>query len=196
MIRLLSLLNFVAVWFHNSKARRFVECEESVKFTRNAFVYNHGDKKNIKLGSHVLIDGIIECYEKGELIVGDFSYIGRARVFAAHCVDIGKGVYISDGVVVMDSDLHPISGRKRYDDLVAWRRDGVFPDVYTDIIYKKTVLADFVWVGANVSILKGVTIGEGAIIAAGSVVTKDVEAWTIVGGNPAKLIREIPEHER
>ena len=50
--------------------------------------------------------------------------------------------------------------------------------------------------GARVIILKGVTIGEGSIVGAGSVVTKDVPDWTIVGGNPAKIIRVIPENER
>ena len=48
-----------------------------------------------------------------------------------------------------------------------------------------------VWIGMNVIILKGVTIGEGAIVAAGSVVTKDVPDWTLVGGNPAKIIKNL-----
>jgi len=50
-----------------------------------------------------------------------------------------------------------------------------------------------VWIGMNCIILKGVIIGEGSIVAAGSVVTKNVLPWTIVGGNPAKVIKEIPE---
>ena len=52
------------------------------------------------------------------------------------------------------------------------------------------------WVGLNAIILRGVEIGEGAVVAAGSVVIKNVPAWTIVGGNPAHVIREIPMEER
>lgn len=54
---------------------------------------------------------------------------------------------------------------------------------------KSVVIEDFVWCGANVMILPGVTIGEGAIIGAGSVVTKDVPKCAIVGGNPAKILK-------
>ena len=57
-------------------------------------------------------------------------------------------------------------------------------------------ICDKVWIGFNSIILSGVTVGEGAVAAAGSVVTKDVPSWTIVGGNPAKIIREIPVNER
>lgn len=54
---------------------------------------------------------------------------------------------------------------------------------------KKVTIEDFVWCGANVTILAGVTVGEGAIIAAGSVVTRDVPKYAIVAGNPAKVIK-------
>lgn len=52
-------------------------------------------------------------------------------------------------------------------------------------------IKDYAWISYNVCILKGVTIGEGAIVGAGSVVTKDVPDWTVVAGNPAKIIRYI-----
>jgi acetyltransferase-like isoleucine patch superfamily enzyme len=58
------------------------------------------------------------------------------------------------------------------------------------IILKGVVIGDFVWCGANVTIIPGVSIGEGAIIAGGAVVTKNVEKYKIVGGNPAKVIGE------
>lgn len=66
------------------------------------------------------------------------------------------------------------------------------------IINKKVVIEDFVWVGANVTILPGIKVGEGAIVAAGSVVIKDVEKGKIVGGNPANIIglRNMEEFSR
>ncbi len=54
------------------------------------------------------------------------------------------------------------------------------------------VIADKVWLGMNVTVLKGVTIGEGSVVAAGSIVTKNVPPWTLVAGNPARIIRELP----
>ena len=56
---------------------------------------------------------------------------------------------------------------------------------------KPIIIHSNVWIGMNCIILKGVTIGQGAIVAAGSVITKDVPPWTIVGGNPARAIKEI-----
>ncbi|MCZ8192279.1 MAG: DapH/DapD/GlmU-related protein, partial [Microcystis sp. LE19-338.1B] len=60
-----------------------------------------------------------------------------------------------------------------------------------DIQSAPVVIEDHVWIGFNVGILKGVTIGKGAIIGAGSVVTKDVEPFTVVAGNPAKIIKRL-----
>lgn len=67
------------------------------------------------------------------------------------------------------------------------------PNKRDDIYVAPIILEDNVWVGSNATILKGVTIGEGAIVAAGSVVKKDVPAYTIVGGNPAVEIRKLSE---
>jgi acetyltransferase-like isoleucine patch superfamily enzyme len=161
----------------------------------HALIYNHGRRENIQVGIGVVIDGTLECYHNGKLSIGEYSYIGRARIYSAANVTIGKGVLISDHVIIMDSDLHPISGKRRYEDLKQWH-EGVFPDVYTGIPSKPVKIDDFVWVGANCVVLKGINIGEGAIIGAGSVVTKDVPPYTIVAGNPARIIREIPVDER
>jgi acetyltransferase-like isoleucine patch superfamily enzyme len=161
----------------------------------NAVVYNHATRADIEFGDGVLLDGTVECYRRGKLSIGEFSYVGRSRVFAAENVRISKGVYISDYTVIFDSDLHPISGSKRFRDLKDWNK-GKFPDVYTNIVSKPVDIGDYAWIGALCVVGKGVTIGEGAIVGAGSVVTKDVPAYTIVAGNPARIIREIPADER
>ena len=64
-----------------------------------------------------------------------------------------------------------------------------------DLVTKPITIKDNVWVATGAIVLPGVTIGEGAVVAAGAVVTKDVEPWTVVGGNPAKMIkkRELKE---
>jgi len=171
----------------------FVEKPFTVTFRSE--IINHGKKENIKIGKFVIVDGTLECYAKGSLTIGDHTFIGRCRIFAAHKITIGKRVLISDNVVIMDSNLHPISAKKRGLISEAWA-NGHFPDVYTGIPYARVNISDDVWIGANAVILKGITIGEGVIIGAGSVVTKDVPPYTIVAGNPARIIREIPLDER
>ena len=67
------------------------------------------------------------------------------------------------------------------------------PENRADVHPKPIHIEDKAWLGSNVTVLPGVTIGEGAIVAAGAVVTKDVESNTIVGGVPAKIIKRISD---
>jgi acetyltransferase-like isoleucine patch superfamily enzyme len=117
----------------------------------------------------------------------------NGSLIAAQNISIGDDVLISWGVTVVDHNSHAISFSERAEDVTNWRLGK------KDWAHVKTApikISNKVWIGFNSIILKGVTIGEGAIVGAGSVVTKDVPAWTIVAGNPAKIIREIPEDER
>lgn len=93
----------------------------------------------------------------------------NANIACYHEVTIGNGTVISENVTIRDDDGHTVLGRKSHG---------------------RIEIGDNVWIGLNVIILKNVVIGEGAIVAAGSVVTKDVAPATLVGGNPARLIRE------
>lgn len=90
-------------------------------------------------------------------------------------VEIGNSCKIAWDVIIMDSDLHPIEGKV--------------------LENKPVIIEDHVWIGCRAIILKGVRIGKGAIIAAGSVVTKDIPAYTIAVGVPARVItmRSITE---
>ena len=91
-------------------------------------------------------------------------------------ISIGHHVVISEGVVLRDSDNHSIQ------DMEAISSD-------ESAVIAPIVIGDHVWIGMNVIVLKGVTIGEGAIVAAGSVVNKDIPPHCLVAGVPAKVVK-------
>jgi acetyltransferase-like isoleucine patch superfamily enzyme len=169
---------------------------EKLRVTDQARCYNHsGDPRRIMIGRGVVIDGIIQCCERGNISIGDFSFIGRSRIYCAEWVQIGDGVLISDGVAIMDSDLHSRNASQRMAQARSWA-DGASLDSYSGVRSMKVVIGSHAWIGFGACVLKGVTLGEGCIVGAGSVVTADVPAWTIVAGNPARVIGALADHER
>jgi len=106
---------------------------------------------------------------------------------------LGKGVFINAGCQFQDQGGVTIGdgtlvGPKT---VIATLNHHQNPQKRANLLPKPVVIGKSVWIGANVTILPGVTIGDGAIIAAGAVVTKDVAPNTIVGGVPAKFIKNI-----
>lgn len=107
--------------------------------------------------------------------IGDYSGLGiNCRLYGP--VSLGKHVMMGPDVIIITSNHK--SDRL---DIPMTEQGGTGPD--------PVVIGDDVWIGTRVIILPGVTIGHGAVLAAGAVVTKDVRPYAIVGGNPAKLIR-------
>ena len=102
-------------------------------------------------------------------------------------VVIGDRVLISHGVNIHDHIAHSLSADERHKHFVEIVTAG-HPINLLNVSSKSIVIEDDTWIGFNATILKGVTIGKGAIVGACSVVTKDVPAYTIVVGNPAKII--------
>lgn len=127
------------------------------------------------------------------LVIGDRTFIGNSTIVIARRVEIGDDVLIAWGCTIVDHDSHSIRFSERMHDATEWqagRKD------WTDVAVVPVTIGNRVWIGLNVIILKGVAIGEGAVVAAGSVVTHDVPPWTIVAGNPARLVRELAPDER
>jgi acetyltransferase-like isoleucine patch superfamily enzyme len=114
----------------------------------------------------------LECWPGARIAIGNGTYLNRnTEVVAAQSVTIGRDCKIARDVIIMDTDQHEIPG--------------------TDMKAKPVHIGDHVWIGSRAIVLKGVTIGPGAVVAAGSVVTKDVPARAIVAGIPAKVVREM-----
>lgn len=112
-------------------------------------------------------------------------------------IKLGKNVFINAGCQFQDQGGITIGdntlvGPKT---VIATLNHHQNPDKRANLIPKPVKIGNKVWIGANVTILPGVTIGDGAIIAAGAVVNKDVEKNTIVGGVPAKKIKEVDLEE-
>ncbi len=147
----------------------------------------------ISIGEHSQIAGsLIFDKENASISIGNRVFMSGTLI-AAQSIELGDDILIAWGITVVDHNSHSISFSKRSNDVVNWR-SGIKD--WTHVTIAPVKISNKVWIGFNSIILKGVTIGEGAVVAAGSVVTKDVPPWTIVAGNPARVIREIPEHER
>ena len=112
----------------------------------------------------------VKIFEGGKLFLGSGYSNAGLQIRCKHSIRIGKNVAIAKDVVIMDSDAHEI----KYDGYV---------------MSKGVCLEDNVWIGTRAMILKGVTIGDGSIVAAGAVVTKDVPPHSMVAGIPAKVIK-------
>lgn len=134
--------------------------------------------ENIEIGDRVYIghQTILKGYYLGEMIIGGGTWIGQQCFFhSAGTIRIGSNVGIGPGVKIITS-FHTEEGREK-------------PILHSRIEFRAVVLEDDVDLGVGAIILPGVTIGQGAQVGAGSVVTRDVPAYAVVAGCPARLIR-------
>lgn len=113
-----------------------------------------------------------------------------SKIWSGESIKIGNNVLISHNVNIIDSNSHELNYLERADGYVNLITKG-HPKEKGSIKTKPIVIEDYAWINFNSIILKGVTVGKGAIIAAGSVVTNDVPPFTLVAGNPAVIIKKI-----
>jgi acetyltransferase-like isoleucine patch superfamily enzyme len=173
---------------------------DSFKLILNAPIKN---KIYLKVGDDTLLSCIVTFESvSGEVIVGDRTFVGNSQIICRNRVIIDDDVFIAWGCTLYDHDSHSIDYKEREKDiqqqLIDFREGKSFIENKNwDVVISKPIkICSNAWIGMNCIILKGVTIGKGAIVGAGSVVTKDVPAWTIVGGNPAKVLKEVPDNLR
>jgi acetyltransferase-like isoleucine patch superfamily enzyme len=141
-------------------------------------------------GSAVYKDTMFDLGPRAQVQVGEYALIHGARIICDAELKIGNYALISWQVVLMDTYRVPFDLVKRRQIL---ERASCQPDRYpsADVPAKPIWIQDNVWIGFDACILPGVTIGEGAIVGARSVVTQDVPPYTVVAGNPARVVRQL-----
>lgn len=136
--------------------------------------------------------------EIGDISIGDNCFInGNTLLISRNKITIGSYVTIAWGCTIYDHNSHSIdylSRRRDIDNQLESYRSGkdfIANKDWSTVKSAPIIIEDDVWIGMNCIILKGVTIGEGAIVSAGSVVREDVPPWTIVAGNPALVVKKL-----
>ncbi|GIZ10048.1 acyltransferase [Flavobacterium sp. UMI-01] len=154
--------------FFKSWAKRLLTFPELLKSNRRRTALI---RKGATIAPTAEIGLVVINGKKDNLVIGDFSTLGRVEIALHDKVTIGNNVCINDGVVILSAS-HDVS-----DPL--WR-------------HKKApiTIGDYAWIATNAILLPGVKIGKGAVVGAGAVVSKDVNEYAIVTGNPAKEINK------
>jgi acetyltransferase-like isoleucine patch superfamily enzyme len=167
------------------------------KLSRTARIRNiSGDSSKIAIGKRSHIKGELLVFPHGgRIAIGDWCYIGEgSRIWSAASIVIGDRVLISHSANIFDSLTHPLKAAERHEQARQILTIG-HPRAVS-LGEQPVTIHDDAWIGAGAFVLRGVTLGQGAIVAAGAVVTKDVPPFSIVAGNPATLVRELTPEER
>ncbi len=155
---------------------RRAECGRWVTVEGKALIQGKG---KVRIGDHCKFVGNpapvhISAGRKGSVEIGAGTFLSTGvRISAAHSVTIGRDCWLGDDAIIMDTDQHAVDNRD------------------APPANDRVSIGDNVWLAVRVIVLKGVSIGDGAVVAAGAVVTRDVPACTLVAGVPAKVIRRI-----
>jgi acetyltransferase-like isoleucine patch superfamily enzyme len=154
-------------------------CDQVGSWTRvigRVTIDNHGTMivgERVQIYSHHA-RSVFTTFEHGRLIIGDRAFINYGvDIAATGLVAIGADCFIGTHVSIIDNDFHGLVDR------------------HQTPASRPVIIGDNVWIGNRAIILPGVTIGEGAVVGAGSVVTRDVPARSVAAGNPARVIREL-----
>jgi acetyltransferase-like isoleucine patch superfamily enzyme len=162
---------------------------------RTARIRNiRGNSDYIAIGANSVIRGELMTFgHGGEIRIGEWCYVGEGtRIWSAGSIEIGNRVLISHSANVFDNLTHPLDAAERHQQVRQIFRSGHPRNISLD--ERPVKICDDAWIGAGAIILGGVTVGEGGVVAAGAVVTKDVLPYSIVAGNPAEFIRKLPSN--
>jgi acetyltransferase-like isoleucine patch superfamily enzyme len=187
---MIELLRSAARWQRERKSRaQATSIGEETKII--GAIERRAPNARIVIGSNCLMQGhIVAERDESYVEIADNVFIGGGSVIdCALNVKIERDVLVSYACIIADSDNHSVYPELRVKDLANWTNNRSHDWTYTAMAPIR--ICEGAWIGARSIILKGVTIGAGAVVGTGSVVTRDVPARSIVAGNPARIIRKI-----
>jgi acetyltransferase-like isoleucine patch superfamily enzyme len=172
---------------HNAKVGPNTIITDNLAFKR----FHNRASDALTIGANSTMDGVhFAAGENGRIRIGDFCYFTSVVLLCELEIQIGNYVVIGWNTTIADTDFHPVSPAERVADAIACSPLGKGKPRPT-ILKKPVIIEDDVWIGPNVTILKGVRIGAGAWIEAGSLITRDVAPRTKVMGNPAQEVGPV-----
>jgi galactoside O-acetyltransferase len=144
----------------------------------------------LHIGRDGLIRGLLVLERpESRIRIGDRVAVGNGTILdCAQEIVLEDDVILSYDCILADSDNHSLRLSDRLNDVRNWKAGH---HDWSKVAMGPIRIRRGAWVGARACILKGVTIGEGAVVGMGSVVTRDVDPFTVVAGNPARLIRNL-----
>lgn len=175
-------------WFAGRIPANITAGENSVIDSSSCFTHYRSQRPaGLRVGSHVTIWRTSLAADANAVIeIGDYCYVSNASLVCSERITIGARVFIAGGATIVDSDFHPIDPASRLADTVALSPVG---DRGRRPLFeaRAVVIEDDVWIGYNATILKGVRVGAGAVVAPGAMVFRDVPPGAEVEGNPARI---------
>ncbi len=174
-----------------------IKADRSARFYFGAVVENmRRQREAVTVGAQCAIRGRLVTFPHGgEIRIGANSFVGQnSNIWSAASITIGERVMISHSVEIHDTNSHSLDAQLRHQHFLKIVSTG-HPEDLPDVPAKPIVIEDDAWIGFRSIILKGVTIGRGAVVAAGATVTQDVEPWTVVAGSPAVVVKKLPARE-
>ena len=215
--RSISMVRNFFLFFINSKIARVfsifqtqLKLGSNVRIQRFSNLQMAGANAEIRVGSHSIVyeRAVLEAVGQGRIQIGDCTVLGDCRISACVGVTLGRRVLVSWNVFIQDYDSHPLDPLVRGEQVkrICRRFFPRFSDSVPledeNVLLKWTPtsspidIGDDVWLGAGAIILKGVKLGDGCVVASGSVVTSGTyPPRSLLAGNPARIVRVLHDGE-
>jgi acetyltransferase-like isoleucine patch superfamily enzyme len=168
------------------------ECGSGLRLGLNARLLTPNGERRVRTGRDCAIRGIIRCEGDGRAAIGDEVYVGDGVIVSVRTsVEIGDGTLIAHGAQIFDNDTHPLDAEERLQHFRAILKTGPKgrkPDDFP-VAAAPVRIGARCWLGFSSAVMKGVALGDEAIVAAGAVVTADIPARSVAAGNPARVVK-------